>query len=110
MNLGILNLNLKKTKMETLLYDIIKISLIINFFLHWFTPIQPLKDKLEEKISDLIVNHNLDFMSYVLTLLSCVQCLAFWIGLIYFQGFILALMTSITSMTFYLIIKKYQSW
>ena len=95
--------------METLLYDVIGIALIVNFFLYWFTPIQPLRDKLEEKISDLIVKHNLYFMSYFLTLLSCVQCLAFWVGLIYFQDFILALLTSITSISFYLIIKKYQS-
>jgi hypothetical protein len=109
MNLEILNLDLKKTKMETLLYNIVGIALIVNFFLYWFTPIQPLRDKLEEKLSDLIVKYNLYFMSYFLTLLSCVQCMSFWVGLIYFQDFISALMTSFVAIVFNIVIKKYQN-
>lgn len=68
----------------------IGIGILINFWSHWFLPIQGIKNKiigwLESKVS---------FIPWYS--LECTKCLGFWLGLIIYKNIFIAVILSVTS-------------
>jgi len=88
-----------------LLIDILGLSLFVNFLLHWFSPIQPWRERLVEKMVRVMVKYNLFFAEPLLTVFTCVQCLSLWSALLYFQNFTYALITSFIAVVIEKILK-----
>ena len=86
-----------------LMYEVLSLSILVNFFTHWFQPLQEVKQIMIEKILRFAVKNNQFWMEKLLIPLSCSKCLGFWMGLIVFQGISLAVITSLLS---YLIHKQ----
>ena len=87
--------------------DLIGIALFTNWLLHWFTPLQPLREKIVEKIVRVMVRHNLWFIESFITVFTCPYCLAFWVSLIYTQHLTYALITSFMALVIRMTIKKH---
>lgn len=88
-----------------LLIELIGLALFVNWLLHWFTPIQPWREKLVDKLVRTMVKYNLWFAEPLLTVFTCVTCLSFWSALFYFQNFTYALITSFTAVVIEKILK-----
>jgi hypothetical protein len=66
--------------------EVLGLAVLVNMFVHWFKPIQWLKEK--------IWWHRLhDMFSF----LNCTKCLGFWLSLVILQNLYLAAATSLLS-------------
>lgn len=78
--------------LETLILPYI-ISAYVSYLLaQGFGPLQDLKDYIYNKFKK-----KPKWFEYLFQMLNCPKCLSFWIGIIYFQAIIPALLTSLTA-------------
>ena len=85
--------------------DLLGLALFVNWLLHWFSPLQPWKERLVEKMVRIMVKHNLYFAEPLLTIFTCVACFSFWSSLLYCQNFTYALITSFIAVVIEKILK-----
>ena len=85
--------------------EVVGLALFVNWLLHWFTPIQPLRERLVDKMVRMMVKINAYRLEPLLLVFTCVKCLSFWSALIYFQNLTLALICSFLAITFETVIK-----
>ena len=88
-----------------LLIDLVGIALFANWFCYWFTPINKWRNKVVDKLVDIMVTHKLWFLESFILVFTCPHCLAFWVVLLYCQNFTYALITSFLALCFKIIIK-----
>lgn len=66
--------------------NVIGLAVLVNLFVHWFKPIQWVKDKIGwHKLPDMFM------------FLNCTKCLGLWTGLAVFHDLFLAAVTSLLS-------------
>jgi hypothetical protein len=66
--------------------EILGLAILVNFWTHWFVPLQWVKDKIRwHKLPDMFM------------FLNCTKCLGFWSALVVTQNLYLAVATSLTS-------------
>ena len=89
------------------LIDLVGIALFSCFLTGWFEPLNKYRNRIVEKLIDIIVKHNMLWTQPLISVFSCPMCLAFWASLIYTQNLTYALITSIMALTADLIITLY---
>lgn len=89
-----------------LLIDLLGIALFSNWLTHWFTPLNPIREKIVDKAVNMIVKANILWAQPLLLPFTCARCLAFWATLIYTYNFFYAMVGSLFAQIIYYIIKK----
>ena len=90
-----------------ILINILGIALFANWLTHWFTPLNPYRDKVISKAVNMMVKANILWAQPLLLPFTCAKCLAFWASLIYFKGNLFyALVASLLAQCIYWLIKK----
>jgi len=92
-----------------MLTDIVAIALIANWITWWFTPLEPLREKIVEKAVNKIVSCGAYWAQPLITVFTCPKCLSFWVALIYMQNFLAALITAVVAQLLMYILKKTQN-
>lgn len=91
-----------------LLTNIVAIALIANWITWWFTPLDPIREKIVKKLVDKIVSVNAYWAYPLITVFTCPKCLSFWVALIYMQNFFYALICAAVSQIIMFILKETQ--
>ncbi len=89
-----------------MIIDIIGIALFSNFLTGWFTPLNPLRERVTGKLIRMMVKHNMLWMQPLISVYSCAKCIAFWGALIYTTNLSYALICSILAQIIKYIIYK----
>lgn len=85
--------------------EVIGLALFVNWLLHWFTPIQRIRERIVGTMIEWIVKSRLYGLEALLVVFTCVKCLSFWSALLYFQNFTFALITSFIAVVMEKILK-----
>ena len=87
--------------------DMIGIALFSCFLTGWFEPLNPIRNKIVEKLIDTIVKYNMLWAQPFISVFMCPMCLAFWASLIYTTNLTSALITSLMAVVADTLIKIY---
>ena len=71
--------------METIVLEIIWLSILVNLWTHWFTPIQKIKYDILDRLPS--------WMAHV----NCSKCMGLWVGTIYFLNPIYGALVSLSA-------------
>lgn len=91
--------------MEQLL-NFIAFGIAINFWTHWFTPLQYYRAKLTTWLTNMIVRKGWFRLFPVVTAINCPQCLGFWLGSLVFWSVPIGMIMSVYSCILYKILRN----
>lgn len=87
--------------------DLVGIALFSCFLTGWFEPLNPIRNRIVEKLINMIVKHNMLWAQPLISIFMCPMCLAFWVSLIYTTNLTSALITSLMAVVADTLIKIY---
>ena len=77
-----------------ILIDLLGIALFTNWLLWWFSPLEPLRTAIIDRVVRWGTKYNIWWPQTLLPYLFCVKCTAFWGTLIWSANLSYALITS----------------
>ena len=89
---------------EVTIYNMIGVVLGSIFFTHFYTPIQPIKNRLLDKLPDTWLGNSCH------TIFTCPKCLSFIISIIIFWDLIAAFLCSIVAYFINHLIDRVEQW